>query len=421
MLLTVLSLRKQLDKRWLISRIEDRQGNTINFEYENNDSSGEQRLSEVNYNDGLHRIEFSWQARPDVTQSYFAGALLTQSQRLQKITAYSDTTALRSLHLGYETTGSTERSKINQVTECAGGTLGSDCLAATTFDWQTGVAGYVRAASNISHYTYVEDRVPMVLDINGDGFSDILSSAESTWRVALGGTESLTDWHIMSTPVTDDDRKYALVLRYNNDVLDDLLIRRGGYWYVMLGDATATGFRPAQATGIPSTGYDKQPRIMDMNGDGRGDLVYQGSNGNWKYRLMGSNGFGGALDTGKKTHGDTSRANTLVMDYNGDGLQDLLVPHSTYYKVYQSTGTGFRQVYTTMSATDSQRRPRLLDLNGDGLTDILFRTNSNQLVYVLNKGGEFTMRRSVAGISATEAQWKRDQVLDYNGDGRSEL
>ena len=407
--------------QWLINRVEDRQGNSINFNYENDDSSGEQRLSDVTYNDGLHRIAFTWQARPDVTEAYFAGALLKQLRRLEKVTSYSDVTALRSLHIGYETTGSTGRSKINQITECASDTLGVDCLAPTTFAWQVGDAGYTRNTSNISQYNYSENRVPMALDINGDGFSDILSNAESTWRVALGGTETLTDWHVMSTTVTDDDRNYALSLRYNNDVRDDVLIRRGGYWQVLLANPDATGFLPAQGTGIPSTGYDKQPKIMDINGDGRNDLVFRGSNGNWHYRLLTNTGFGGAVDTGRRTHSDESRANTLIMDYNGDGLQDLLVPHSSYYKVYQSTGSGFREVFAALSATDYKREPRLLDLNGDGLTDILFRTSSNQVVYVLNKGGQFSARTTVAGVSATADQWKRAQVLDYNGDGRSEM
>lgn len=407
--------------QWMLNRIEDRQGNAIEFSYDNNDSSGDQRLSEVTYNDGLHRIEFSWQARPDVSAAYFAGSLLRQARRLEKVTSYSDTTALRSLHIGYENTGSTGRSKINQITECASDTLGVDCLAPTTFEWEGGVAGYTRNTSNISQYTYHQNRVPIALDVNGDGFDDILSSAESTWRIALGGTETLTDWHVTSTLVTDDDRNYALSLRYDNDVRDDVLIRRGNYWQVMLANPNNTGFLPASSTGIPSTGYNHQPRIMDINGDGRNDLVYRGSNGNWHYRLLTDSGFGNAVNTGRPTHSEASRRNTLVLDYNGDGLQDLLVPHGSYYKVYQSTGFGFRQVYGALSAADYNREPRVLDLNGDGLSDILFRTNGNQIVYVLNKGGRFSARTTVAGISATADQWKRAQVLDYNGDGRSEL
>lgn len=410
--------------QWLISRIEDRQGNKIHFSYDNNDSTGEQRLSEVRYNDDLHRIAFNWTNRTDKSQAYFAGSLLTQNKRLASIISYSSTTALRSLHLGYSNSGATGFSKINQITECAGDSdpataATGDCLQPTVFNWQEGVAGYDYQTSNISNYNYQESRRPWSIDINGDGFEDILSGADNQWKVALGGTNSLTDWHITSTFVTDDDRNYALTLRYNNDVRDDLLIVRSGYWYVLLADPNNNGFLPLQSTGIPSTGYNHQPKIMDMNGDGRGDLVYRAGNGNWTYRLLTNSGFGSANDTGLSTIGNDSRQYSVPMDINGDGLQDLLVPHGSYYKAYLSTGSGFRLEYTTLTSS-GYKYQRAADLNGDGLMDILFRVGS-QVQYALNKGGQFTTRQTISGLSVTDKQWRIAQVLDYNHDGRSDL
>ncbi|ARN72662.1 FG-GAP-like repeat-containing protein [Oceanicoccus sagamiensis] len=407
--------------QWMVSRIEDRQGNSIHFDYDNDDSTGEQRLSEVRYNDNLHRIGFEWEERSDKSQAYFAGALLNQSQRLSKVVSYSDSTALRSLHIDYQHGGSTQHSKIEQITECPGASLGSECLSPTTFDWQLGQAGYSNQPSNISSFNYNENRVPWAMDINGDGYSDIISNADSTWKVALGSADTLSDWHITSTAITGEDRSYALSLRYNNDLRDDLLVERHGYWYVLLADAGSPNFLPAQNTGIPNTGYKKQPKIMDINGDGRGDLVYRGSNGHWFYRLMTDSGFAGANDTGLSSYGDTARGNTLTMDVNGDGLQDLLVPLSSYYLAYISTGSGFREVPTTLSGVDRERGAKPIDLNGDGLTDLLFRNSSSQIVYVLNTGDGFTARTTVPGITANNSEWKRGRNLDYNADGRSEL
>ncbi|MCP3907732.1 MAG: hypothetical protein GY712_06915, partial [Oceanicoccus sp.] len=407
--------------QWMVSRIEDRQGNTIHFDYQNNDSTGEQRLDEVRYNDNLHRIAFTWGNRTDKSQAYFAGALLNQSKRLSKIVSFSGSTALRSLHLGYSYAGSTGHSKITSITECPGGSVGSGCLSPTNFGWQLGESGYLNHPSNVGYVVYNESRTPWALDINGDGFSDIISNADSTWKISLGGTDTMTDWHITGTTITSDDRNYALTLRYNNDLRDDLLIVRGGYWHVLLADPDDTGFLPAQSTGIPSTGYNHQPKIIDMNGDGRGDLVFRGSNGNWHYRLMTNSGFGGANDTNRKAYGDTARANTIAMDVNGDSLQDLMVPLSSYYLAYISTGSGFREVQTSLSGVDRERGAKPIDLNGDGLTDLLFRTGSSTVVYALNTGDGFTTRTTVPGITATHSEWKRARTLDYNADGRSEL
>ena len=404
--------------RWMLTRIEDRQGNSVHYHYENNDATGEQRIDEVTYNDGLHRIDFSWEPRPDKSQAYFAGGLLSMTQRLKSVTSYSDSTSLRSLNIGYSNNGATGDSKITNIEECAQ----NNCLNPTTFEWELGVAGYTLETSGISNYTYNEARAPWVIDINGDGFDDIITPTYNTWRVALGGTNILSDWHDTGVYITDDARKYALTLRYNNDVRDDLLVPSGSNWYVLKASSSnQIGFDAIQNTGIPSTGYDQQPKIVDINGDGRGDLVYRGGNGNWYYRLMTDNGFGGAVNTGAETHGDEARANTFTLDYNSDGLQDLLVPHGSYYKAYLSTGSGFQVTLTNLLTNGYKEGARTVDLNGDGLSDIMFRNTSGAIQYVINQGNGFSPRISAAGVTATKEQWRVAKVLDYDSDGRSDI
>lgn len=410
--------------QWMLSRIEDKQGNSIEFIYENADVSGEQRISEASYNDGLHRIAFNWEDRPDTSEAYFAGSMLNQYKRLANIVSYSDTTALRSLHLTYSNAGSTGHSKITQIDECAGGTT-SNCLQPTIFDWEEGEAGYT-GVSLSSNYSYTQDRPARGVDINGDGFGDVLSSAGSSWEVSLGGAYGMTDWVNTNTSIQGSERRDAMVLRYNNDERDDLLISRNNRWYVLLAnDATDNlnvGFLAPMDTGIANTGYDGQPKMIDMNGDGRADLLYAGNNGYWYYRLMTATGFGNEVYTGQKTGNNTTRQNTLVLDYNADGLPDLLVPNSgANYEAYIGTGSGFRKEVTNISKADSERAPQPIDINGDGLTDLIFRTSSDQIVYVLNRGGSFGPRTTISGVTATDTQWRNAQVLDYNADGRSDL
>ena len=137
---------------------------------------------------------------------------------------------------------------------------------------------------------------------------------------------------------------------------------------------------------------DDRRMFLDLNGDGLQDLVWADPAGNGAKILSSLNtgqGFGPTKLTTLTEQNEQiywSRS-AVVMDYNLDGRQDLLLTHTYvvpgYMKVALSDGTGgFTQQMTTIPLTeffDPLSEPTLwysvltsiADLNGDGLPDLL--------------------------------------------------
>lgn len=87
-----------------------------------------------------------------------------------------------------------------------------------------------------------------------------------------------------------------------------------------LASAVAAGF----STPVPASAMS-----LDVNGDGLSDLVYSSSAtsgaGTWMVALSTGAGFSTPINTGIA---NTNFNRAVPIDYNGDGLEDFLVPYS---------------------------------------------------------------------------------------------
>lgn len=415
--------------QWMLSRIEDRKGNRIDLVYVNDDDHGDIRLSRVEYNDGLHHIDFQWESRDDVTEAYFAGGLVTMKHRLKQVTTYANRTALRRLGLVYQSNQPVSR--LQRITSCSG--TNKDCLQPTAFTWTNGEKGYDAPQDLMAGNIWKEGNSPRVADFNQDGFDDVLSAHGSNWHIAYGGTLGLGNWHNSRFPLTGNWH-YSVLIDYNGDGRPDILWPFNGQWRVAIKNEDGHGFSTRQTT-IPAHGYKHRPRVIDLNGDGRSDLVYLRDDV-WRYRLMkASGGLGNEISTGAhigEHKDDEHRLNVLVMDFDGDGLQDLLVPKDPYYYAYLANGEGkFDVIQTSLRLPGFKTSPQVLDINGDGLQDIVIRDSGNggmdTLSYVLNKGAAFTERRKVVLTDGTPLQVDQKEwnslthSVDFDLDGRSDI
>lgn len=180
--------------------------------------------------------------------------------------------------------------------------------------------------------------------------------------------------------------------------------------------------------------------LADVTGDGRLDVVAFASNrvavgvnrGSsfgpstpW-LRTMGSSASAGGWNT--------TRHLRLVVDVNGDGRADLVGFGESGVVVALSTGSGFsapKQWSSSFGADRGWRQdvtPRqLLDMNGDGRPDIVGFARSG--VYVaLNTGSSFaapTRWTTSFGANSSSAGWRttRDPrtLADIDGDGRPDV
>lgn len=125
-----------------------------------------------------------------------------------------------------------------------------------------------------------------------------------------------------------------------------------------------------------------------------------------------------------------------ILDYNGDGKDDLMCyrPGSKTVYISKSNGDGtFTTVYSSNTGisgydfSSSNDRAITLDYNGDGKDDLMcFRPGSNT-VYVLKSNGDGTFTTTyssnTAGIGGYSLASKDDRIIsfDYNGDGKDDL
>src|SRR5581483_229657 len=78
-------------------------------------------------------IQFVYASRPDAVPIYAAGILVRPAVRLTNVQTYAGSTLISDYQLTYQQSSATNRSQLNSVKACAGGT----CLPSTAFVWSS--------------------------------------------------------------------------------------------------------------------------------------------------------------------------------------------------------------------------------------------------------------------------------------------
>lgn len=178
--------------------------------------------------------------------------------------------------------------------------------------------------------------------------------------------------------------------------------------------------------GYDTLGYD--PRPIDLDGDGRGDVVVHGSGGYGatylgRYLFRGVDGTftDRTLERGLPENG----APILVEDLTGDGRPEILIAGEKESGLYLNDGSGkFSRVAGKLTDFLVRRGPYLLrafraDLNNDGQLDLVMSNpRLGQVAVFQNQGkGEFQQ------IFAQGNCWDSNPIAiaDLDGDGRLDL
>jgi RHS repeat-associated protein len=202
--------------------------------------------------------------------------------------------------------------------------------------------------------------------------------------------------------------------------------------------ATTVGYRQTDPAFTPGTNSGGMSAIattrflpMDINGDGRGDILELHASGSYKRRswISDGSGFTKASDDTGITYNVNARY--LPADVTGDGKEDLVEVHPAGLRwgvrVWASTGTGFTRAFgiTSHGGFNINNRFLPMDVNGDGRQDLLelyscglFPVHFCRATW-LSTGTGFTLASHATGIPfSAERQF---QPADVNGDGKSDL
>lgn len=450
--------------RWMLEEVRDTNGNFIRYEYAKD--SGQIYPEAVYYTgngttDGIFKVEFAKALRTDISTSTEAGFDIVSKYRLTDIKARINGAVVRTYNLGYGVGDNGVKSLLDSITESGITEQGATTtLPAVEFSYATSSKIFMEDESYEvpDYFAYNgSDMGVRILDINGDGYPDILRGHEGAGpagnRVYLneydgtgwGTTASSTlptyfvhgDKGVRFADLNGDGYTDILRSECNSiDVISD--------FKVFLNDKNLGWTDDTASWTIPQcfagSGYDKGTRLADVNGDGYPDIIKSRDSGlpsDKKVYLHTRDGTGWQEDTNYSIPiyfaKDGYDLGTRLVDVNSDGLVDIVQSASGGSQPGQAIyfnkgdGTGWASstpwnvpTYIYISGTVDPG-VRFADINNDGLIDWLQANGAGQGVY-LNTGKGFVQDASstIPYIFMNENSDQGVMIEDVDADGSAD-
>ncbi len=445
--------------KWGISSVRDPMANSVSYNWSADAWSTccWEYLSTITYNG--NQIAFKWEQRTDVENRATGVTLASYYGRLKTVDITVSGARARAYKLTYTTSAGSGRSLLSQVQQfgkdatfdSTGTVTGGTSNPAIVFTpttaahkltddgaWVTGQGISFGADSDGARY-------PM--DVNGDGKTDIVFGPDQQGNVytmtssgtSFGGAKTLSTPYGPAFYNDQYGRRYPADV--NGDGKMDLLMGPDtlGNWYVLR--STATGLID---DGVWSTGdytsfdNDKYRRryAMDVNGDGRTDMVIgPDTGGQWYVMLSTGKGF---IDQGPWITGaygawaNDPQIRRYPMDVDGDGKVDMVIGPDANGKWYVLRSTGYSFVdegawasgVANAFGTDGNSRRYPMDVNGDGKTDMVVGPDGNGTwIAMISTGSSFVSSTWATGkySSFGSDTYHRRYAMDVNGDGKTDM
>ena len=201
----------------------------------------------------------------------------------------------------------------------------------------------------------------------------------------------------IDSPSGLDPQKYHFTDLFNEG-LQGILSEHTGAWYYRdnLGDGRFG--KPRVITPKPSfAGLGRQLLLVDLDADGGKQLARLSSRTGGFFELSDAYEWSGFQSFKSMPNIDLDDPNTRMLDLNGDGRADLVISEENVFTWYKSEGRDGYSPATRISKpndeelgpyvvfADSEQTIFLADMSGDGLTDIV-RIRNGEVCYWPNMG-----------------------------------
>jgi len=356
-------------------------------------------------------IKFVYQTRPDVRRSRLFSATLPRSLRLNKII-----TSIGTYTLNYDRppgmTAIDDKmlpSLLQKISYCP---ATGDCAEPLVFDWDGG--GYNWELKEAFKLPDTLSPGTWFMDLDGDGRQDMVSSQPSSHSTAWRNTgttfqEKPKPWSMPSgvwSAGDGDNPGNTAFADLDGDGLVDAMHITNGPWVPqgpsiwlnrILHDGQWTSFSWWNTTAWAySVNLIDRGALVDMDGDGRADLVSMASGANEPMKVLINTGFDFKTmsanvwrDDSAIYGGVTPISEYELRDVNRDGLPDLVGRDRTSSegKTFLNTGKHSANQPTVWIRFDMSERPGripanmqgIADFDGDGLHDtIQYGCGSNE-------------------------------------------
>ncbi len=204
--------------------------------------------------------------------------------------------------------------------------------------------------------------------------------------------KSIAEGNVVQVPVGLDEPLYQFTDLFNEG-LSGILTEQAGSWYYKrnLGDGKFEQAKPVSSR--PSfAGLGGKLQLTDLDADGGKQLVSYGTQPKGYFELADGNEWQGLRPFKSLPNIDFSDANTRMLDLDGDGKPEIVISEDQVFTWYQSEGrNGYGQAHKTLKALNEEEGPHIVfadskqsiylaDMSGHGMTDIV-RIRNGEVCY----------------------------------------
>lgn len=439
---------------WSLNRVTDRHGNFMTVTYELDLQNNAHYPKLIEYTDNVkspiakkRQVRFGFTDRPEVATTYVGGHPIRITRLLSQVQTFVADTLVRTYRFEYQPSKTTHRPLLQAVSTEARDTS----LPRTAFTWQGQAESdptLLQPSRSLGNTLQGGLRIPM--SVSGNGLTDVLhayavnqqlrlelylstrTGLDGPHALDLGGTPLV--WGGIFCPLdVDADGRMDLVYAVNNGGKLGLTLfkatERNGRW-------TLVREGPVNGAGPDNLIWGGRLLALDVDGDGRSDLVYATNNASMlKLDVLYSNG---RVFT-PSSHGPTTTSlpfggHLLPLDVDGNGQMDL---------VYATNDGGFLKLTWLKAEPERkgfqpQSTPLLpsgtripwggslipIHLNGDGQIDLVnpyTDGNTLHLRALHNTGKGFVIQDLGSTGLQFGATIPQLMPADVTGNGRDDL
>jgi len=436
-------------RSWMLKKVIDPYDNRIVYSYDSDPVSGASVPNSIAWSsnpslgtESRYALTFEYEDRRsgcdgalcrDVRSGYVHGTPWSRGRRLSRISYRYDGDIVHAWTLTYAAATTTGRSVLTSVTQCGFLSDETTCFPSTTFQAHDSASGWANVDSPyFPSVSAIAWDTAQVADFDGNGSDDLYWVDPVTNQLQLFYREPSGYLVGQLLQIPAPGAAAFTTLDYDGDGDADVLSYDAESWVLNTSVGSAPDFF---ATNLQFAGGS--PHVIDLNGDGKDDVIYQCAHNDRSLCARLSTFPDGVFSTeyasGLPQLADATRthwfsfvhymrkARRRPIDFDGDGLHDLLIPTA------MASGASLNATWQAHLSTGIDMEPTAMgsftgmlvataDVNGDGLSDVIYSNGTWRVR--LSTGNGFTDEDDT-GIPVSYNVVP--MIVDYESDGRDDL